>query len=72
MEKFKTCGEHQSGFLNRGRSLLVVVSSPPQEDRYQEFIQKVEEYNAKEPFNLVTPNILKKDGFQKVSDTATI
>jgi hypothetical protein len=70
MEKLKTCGAYQNGFLNRGRSLLVVVSSPPDEGVYGDFTRKVVAYNAKEPFNLVPPPILR--GFQKVSDTATI
>jgi hypothetical protein len=68
----KTCEQHQKGFLNRGRSLLVVVTSPPDEGRYSEFTRQVAEYNAMEPFNLTMPSILQKDGYHKVSDTATV
>lgn len=70
MEKVESCEQHQKGFLNRGRSLLVVVSSPPNESRYREFTHKVADFNKKEPFNFRMPSILQKDGFHKVSDTA--
>lgn len=65
MEKVENCEQHQKGFLNRGRSLLVVVSSPPNEARYRDFTSKVAEYNKKEPFNFTMPSILQKDGFHK-------
>lgn len=66
MEKVENCEQHQKGFLNRGRSLLVVVSSPPNEGRYSNFTRLVAEYNKKEPFNFKMPSILQKDGFHKV------
>jgi hypothetical protein len=72
MERVETCEQYQKGFLNRGRSLLVVVTSPPNEKRYSEFASQVTEYNKKEPFNFIMPSILQKDGFNKVRDTATI
>jgi hypothetical protein len=71
MQKVESCEQHHKGFLNRGRSLLVVVSSPPDEDRYSEFTRQVQEFNKKEPFNFFLPSILQKDGFHKVSDTAS-
>lgn len=71
MAKVESCEQHQKGFLNRGRSLLVVVSSPPNEGRYREFTRQVAEFNTKEPFNFIMPSILQKDGFHKVSDTAS-
>lgn len=70
MQKVESCEQQQKGFLNRGRSLLVVVSSPPNEGRYREFTQQVAEFNTKEPFNFVMPSILQKDGYHKVIDTA--
>ncbi|PSN49479.1 Receptor-type guanylate cyclase Gyc76C [Blattella germanica] len=57
------CHEAQKGFLNRGRSLLVVVSSPPNEARYSEFTKKVAEYNKKPPFLFKVPPVL--GSFQK-------
>jgi hypothetical protein len=71
MEKVESCQQHQKGFLNRGRSLLVVVSSPPNEGRYNDFIRQVAEYNTKEPFNFTLPSILLTGGFHKVFNTAT-
>jgi hypothetical protein len=71
MGKVASCEQHQKGFLNRGRSLLVVVSSPPNEGRYSEFTRQVAEFNTKEPFNFFMPSILQKDGFHKVSNTAS-
>lgn len=38
----------------RGRSLLVVVSTPPS-GNYENFTEKVREYNTKEPFNFTMP-----------------
>jgi len=70
MGKEESCEQLQKGFLKRGRSLLVVVSSPPNEGKYSEFTRQVAEFNTKEPFNFVMPSILQKDGFHKVSDNA--
>lgn len=47
----------------RARSLLVVVSTPPTEN-YENFTTKVREYNAKEPFNFMMPNLFRD--YQKV------
>jgi hypothetical protein len=69
MERVESCEQHQKEFLKRGRSLLVVVSSPPNETRYSNFTNQVAEYNKKEPFNFTMPSILQKDGFHKVSYT---
>lgn len=71
MEKVESCEQHQKGFLKRGRSLLVVVSSPPDEGKYVNFTRQVAEFNTKEPFNFTVPSILQKDGFHKVSNTAS-
>lgn len=67
MSRVENCELHQKGFLNRGRSLLVVVSSPPNEARYTEFTNLVSAYNTKEPFYFTMPSILENDGFHKVS-----
>lgn len=48
---------------NRARSLLVVISTPPTEN-YENFTAKVLEYNAKEPFNFLVPNVFQN--YQKV------
>lgn len=53
LSKGKNCTLHKE-FLQRARSLLVVVSSPP-EKSYENFTDKVREYNSKEPFNFTTP-----------------
>ncbi|KAL0272546.1 UNVERIFIED_CONTAM: hypothetical protein PYX00_005475 [Menopon gallinae] len=62
-DKFTSCDE-QKDFLQRGRSLLVVVSSPPTFE-YEEFTQKVREYNTREPFNFVTPKLFETNQYQK-------
>lgn len=64
-EKFNSCDE-QKDFLQRGRSLLVVVSSPPTYE-YEDFTQKVREYNTREPFNFVTPKLFETIQYQKVN-----
>ena len=63
-DKFTSCDE-QKDFLQRGRSLLVVVSSPPTYE-YEDFTQKVREYNSREPFNFVTPKLFETNQYQKV------
>ncbi|RWS24135.1 hypothetical protein B4U80_02047, partial [Leptotrombidium deliense] len=40
--------------LEASRSLLVIVSSPPQED-YSQFEDKVREYNSRQPFSFPSP-----------------
>lgn len=55
LNKIKNCS-HADHFLNRAKSLLVVVSTPPTQN-YDVFTAKVREYNAKEPFNFTTPAI---------------
>ncbi|KAK6625291.1 Receptor-type guanylate cyclase Gyc76C [Polyplax serrata] len=62
-DKFTSCDE-QKDFLQRGRSLLVVVSSPPTYE-YEDFTQKVREYNTREPFNFVTPKLFETNQYQK-------
>lgn len=52
-QKLHTCREIEN-FEKRGRSLLVVVATPPTEN-YEEFTEKVREYNTKEPFNFTVP-----------------
>ncbi|KAJ9587022.1 hypothetical protein L9F63_019387, partial [Diploptera punctata] len=58
-----TCQDTEKEFLKRGRSLLVVVSSPPNETLYREFTNRVAEYNKKDPFRFGLPSIL--GGFHK-------
>lgn len=65
MDKVENCHDQERDFIKRGRSLLVVVSSPPNEERYREFTSKVQEYNKKEPFSFAVPQILTNDGFHK-------
>lgn len=58
----KNCLEPKN-FLQKARSLMVVVSSPPTQV-YEVFTKRVREYNSKEPFNFIMPELLKK--FEKV------
>lgn len=53
LHKLQKCSEIEN-FEKRGRSLLVVVSTPPTEN-YEKFTEKVREYNTKEPFNFMLP-----------------
>lgn len=64
------CSEIKN-FEQRGRSLLVVVASPPTEN-YEKFTEKVREYNTKEPFNFLLPvlfnnytKVIKSDMFMQ-------
>ncbi|XP_032674981.1 receptor-type guanylate cyclase Gyc76C-like [Odontomachus brunneus] len=54
----KNCLEPKN-FLQKARSLMVVVSSPPTQV-YEDFTKKVRDYNSKKPFNFTTPELLKK------------
>lgn len=63
LNTLKNCLEPKD-FLKKARSLLVVVSTPPAQN-YEEFIKKVREYNIKEPFNFVTPELFITEKFQK-------
>lgn len=54
LNKHQSCSEKP--YKNRGRSLLVVVSTPPT-NNYENFTAKVREYNMKPPFNFSTPEI---------------
>lgn len=60
----KNCLEPKN-FLQKARSLMVVVSSPPTLN-YEMFTKKVREYNAKKPFNFTMPELLKKLKVEKV------
>lgn len=51
--KLQKCSEIEN-FEKRGRSLLVVVATPPTEN-YEKFTEKVREYNTKAPFNFLLP-----------------
>lgn len=62
-DKYTSCDDIKD-FLQRARSLLVVVSSPPTYE-YEDFTQKVREYNAKEPFNFLTPKVFENIQYQK-------
>lgn len=53
LNKMQKCSEIEN-FEKRGRSLLVVVGSPPTEN-YEKFTEKVREYNTREPFSFVLP-----------------
>lgn len=62
LDTWKDCMEPKD-FLKRARSLMVVVSTPPTQN-YEEFTKKVREHSAKEPFNFVIPELLRK--YEKV------
>lgn len=67
--KYKTCfHDNKLTFLKRARSLLVVVSTPPTQN-YEDFTEKVGEYNTREPFNFSTPKLFFNKNFAKVSIT---
>ncbi|XP_018335565.1 receptor-type guanylate cyclase Gyc76C [Agrilus planipennis] len=53
--KYSNCISHQKDFLKRGRSLLVVVSTQPSQN-FQEFANRVNEYNKREPFGFDVPD----------------
>lgn len=53
LHKLQKCIDVEN-FEQRGRSLLVVVSTPPTKD-YENFTKQVREYNTKEPFNFTMP-----------------
>lgn len=55
LTKLQKCTEIEN-FEKRGRSLLVVVATPPT-DNYEKFTQKVNEFNSKEPFNFTMPSL---------------
>lgn len=59
----KNCKDMES-FLQRGRSLLVVVASEPHPE-FEQFTYKVREYNQKEPFSFKMPMLFKE--YAKVS-----
>lgn len=54
----KNCNDMES-FLQRGRSLLVVVASEPHPE-FEQFTNKVREYNQKEPFSFRMPVLFKE------------
>lgn len=49
LSKHKSCNEIGESLIKRARSLLVVVSTPPI-TKYNEFTEKVREYNTLPPF----------------------
>ncbi|XP_011308844.1 guanylate cyclase 32E isoform X2 [Fopius arisanus] len=57
-DKLNNCLEPKD-FLKRARSLMVVTSSPPTQN-YEEFTKKVSDYTSKEPFNFSVPDLLMK------------
>lgn len=65
LSKGKEC-TLQKDFLQRARSLLVVVSSPP-EKSYENFTNKVREYNGKEPFKFTTPSVFSNKYIKFIS-----
>lgn len=62
LTKLQKCSEIEN-FVNRGRSLLVVVATPPSEN-YENFTERVREYNTKAPFNFLLPRLF--DNYTKV------
>lgn len=56
--KYTDC-EQIGNYVQRARSLLVIVSSPPAEN-YENFTVKVRDYNKRDPFNFNTPPIFQK------------
>lgn len=58
MHKLQKCVDVEN-FEQRGRSLLVVVSTPPTKD-YENFTRQVNEYNMKEPFNFNIPTLFNQ------------
>lgn len=65
-----TCPDTES-LKKRGRSLLVIVSTPPTKN-YENFTSKVQEFNAKEPFNFTTPILFNQNNYTKVSKMCVI
>lgn len=66
LTKLSKCTEIEN-FEKRGRSLLVVVATPPS-DNYEKFTQKVNEYNSKEPFNFTMPSLFtQQKNYTKVN-----
>lgn len=65
MHKLQKCVDVEN-FEQRGRSLLVVVSTPPTKD-YENFTKQVNEYNMKEPFNFTMPTLFNKEKYNKVN-----
>ncbi|KAF5298140.1 hypothetical protein FQA39_LY02564 [Lamprigera yunnana] len=63
-DKYTSCEKHQTDFLKRGRSLLVVVSTKPSQS-YENFTEIVRDYNTKEPFNFGTPTFLLTQNYHK-------
>lgn len=53
LSKYKSCHEIH-GFTKRARSLIVVVSTPPN-SIYEEFTDKVRIYNTRSPFFFANP-----------------
>lgn len=68
MNKYRSCEDAANfeRFRKRAKSLVVVAPTAP-EDNYNDFTEKVKDYNAKEPFNFVTSNILKPLYYETVS-----
>jgi guanylate cyclase, other len=54
INRYKSCDEIE-GFKKRARSLIVVVSTPP-ETKYSNFTEQVRTYNHAEPFNAPKAN----------------
>lgn len=68
LNKYRTCEDASNfeRFRKRAKSLFVVAPTAPT-DNYNNFTEKVKEYNAKEPFNFVTSNFLKPYSYETVS-----
>ncbi|KAJ8947966.1 hypothetical protein NQ318_021064, partial [Aromia moschata] len=59
INQYKTCEDlaDYEGFQKRARSLFVVAPTAPTEN-YKSFTERVQEYNAKEPFNFGVSSLL--------------
>ncbi|KFM64965.1 Speract receptor, partial [Stegodyphus mimosarum] len=60
--KYFRLHEPDSGYeviMKASQSLLVVVSTPPRGDEYDEFQEKVREYNSEEPFKFTAGELFK-------------
>lgn len=65
-DKHQTCENNEERlFLQRGRSLLVVVSTQPSEN-YENFTEEVRSYNMQPPFNFTSSQFLQNLNYQKV------
>ncbi|KAF5306158.1 hypothetical protein FQR65_LT07434 [Abscondita terminalis] len=63
-DKYSSCEQHQKDFVNRARSLLMVVTTQPLKN-YEKFTEMVSDYNTREPFNFGVPPFLSNQNYTK-------